>query len=424
MNLTASVADTISKYNLIPEGKTVLVAISGGPDSVALLHCLHSLGFSIEAAHLNHQFRGEESDGDALYVADLCRSLGVPLTSVSIDVPQKEIDLHLNAQQAARAVRYEFLEQTRINRRLDYIATAHNSDDRVETVLLNIIRGTGTDGLKGIPFRRNSIIRPLLETPRSSVDEYLTQHNLTSRFDSSNKLPKYSRNSVRAELLPYLEKRFNPSVRGSILRLSQIASDESDYLTDVAAAWIGGRSTLSATQLISEPIALQRRILREWIRCNVRTELADVSHILVEQFRSALTRQSAVTFPGGNFVAESDGVSLTIRELTEAYTFEIADVSLRVGEEKLFGDYLLTVLSISPDVDSETLAARQWKDGDRIILPAGTKKVQDLFTDQKIPRDIRRRYPLITDCNGIVAVGDLRCAARASGTRVKLVKAG
>ena len=129
-----------------------MVALSGGPDSTALLHALIGLGYSVEAAHLNHQFRGVEADDDAKYVASLCKSFSVKLTTTSLDVPQIQAERKISAQQAAREVRYKFLEEVRAGHRLDWIVTAHNFDDRVETVLLNIIRGTGIDGFTGHPI--------------------------------------------------------------------------------------------------------------------------------------------------------------------------------------------------------------------------------------------------------------------------------
>jgi len=423
MDLKASVAETIERQKLAPPGASILVAVSGGPDSVSLLHCLKSLGYSVEAAHLNHQFRGEEADEDARFVAELCNSLKVNLTSASMDVPKLKLDQHLSAQQAARNARYKFLEFVQAERMMDFLATAHNRDDRVETVLLNILRGTGTDGLKGIPYRRNSVIRPLLDTPRSAVVQYNEDYNLSSRTDSSNMLPKYARNNVRSELLPYLERRYNASVRDGILRLSQIASDESDYLNNIAIAWIAGRSVLPAADLLGEPVALQRRVLRQWIRANVATELSDVSHVLVEQLRKRLDALSSTTFPGGRFVAESDGGAIRIRELARAEKVTIDDIPAKVGLELLFGDYLVTVTTIGTEIDEPSLYLKQWKDGDRITLKGGTRKVQDIFTDRKVPRDVRRRYPLVADKDGVVSVGDICCSLRAAGTTVRLVTA-
>jgi tRNA(Ile)-lysidine synthase len=423
MELVAAVAETIKKHSLIPEGCSVLVALSGGPDSTALLSCLATLGVRIHAAHLNHQFRGAESDGDAAYAAELCASLSIPLTTESIDVPALRETQRGGAQQIARSVRYAFLERVRKERGLDRIATAHNRDDRLETVLMNIVRGTGVDGLRGIPYRRGPIIRPLLDTPRSAVEEYIQQNGLSPRTDSSNKSLKYLRNSVRAELLPLLERKYNPGAFQSILRLSEIAADESDFVNGLAKVWVGSQKSLAVPEILREPAAFQRRILREWIRQNSDDELSDVSHILVEQLRQRLGEPSAVTLPGGTLTIESSGSVLTVRRLAPSEAVVIADVSMSAHDSAVFGDYVVSIITIGGDVDRETLHVRQWQDGDRIVLKGGTKKVQDLFTDCKIPRDERRQYPVIADNAGIIAVGDLRCAMRAAGTKLSVIRA-
>jgi tRNA(Ile)-lysidine synthase len=422
MTLTAQVAETIEQHQLMPSGASVLVAVSGGPDSVALLHRLRQLNAPIEAAHLNHQFRGDESDGDADFVATLCESLGIHLTTTAIDVPSLTKAMSVSAQQAARVARYDFLERVRADRGLDLIATAHNLDDRIETILLNIMRGTGVDGLRGIPYRRGPIIRPLLDTSRPAIMAYLEEHKLLARSDSSNLLSKYARNNVRSELLPYLERRFNPSVRSSLLRLSEIATDESDFLNRTAVDWIDGRITLPVDQLTAQPVALLRRILREWIRARVSTELADVSHILVEQLRKGLTQPCAVTIPGGKFVVESNGEFVTIRELATVPVTIVDEIPVVVDSELLFGDYLVNVVALGCNVDEGSLIVRSWRDGDRITLSGGTRKVQDIFTDQKIPRALRHVYPILADKFGLVAVGSIRYAVRAVGTVVSVVK--
>jgi tRNA(Ile)-lysidine synthase len=420
MELAATIAETIHRQDLIQPSQTVLVAVSGGPDSVALLHCLIRLGYSVEAAHLNHQFRGTEAEDDAIFVTSLCRSLSVKLTQESRNVPKIQSEERVSPQQAARKTRYSFLEQVRCERGLDVIATAHNLDDRVETVLINILRGTGVDGLRGIPYRRGHIIRPLLDTSRKIVEDYCLSENLEPRIDSSNKLSKYTRNNVRAELLPYLERRYSMSVRDSLLRLSEIAADESDYLNSTAAYWLGNQPTIAVDEFQKEATAFQRRILRQWIRVHIPNELSDVSHILVEQFRKHIARPYAVTLPGGRYVLESNGASASVRELVEPPTRVVDVVPITLGETAVFGPYLVTVDSVVGGVDKHSLHVRQWINGDRIALVGGTKKIQDVFTDRKIACEARRFYPLIADDHGLVAVGSIRLAARAVGSMISV----
>ena len=163
---------------------------------------------------------------------------------------------------------------------------------------------------------------------------------------------------------------------------------------------------------MSEPTALQRRILREWIRANCATELSDVSHLLIEQFRTKLIEPSSVTLPGGKVVLESDGKLMTIRTLPDGTVVQHEPIPLQVGQPAAFGRYIVTVDKVGEQVDHATLHARVWSDGDRIALAGGTKKVQDLFTDKKFPREHRREYPLIADSLGLIAVGELRTSTR------------
>jgi tRNA(Ile)-lysidine synthase len=423
MDLTAAVIETISSRSLVPPGSSILIALSGGPDSTALLHCLRALSYPVEAAHLNHQFRGEEAEADAQFTIDLCKQLDVNLTVESIDVPKYKRDQKISNQQAAREIRYQFLERVRTTRDLNYIATGHNRDDRIETVLFNILRGTGVDGLRGVPYRRGNIIRPLLDVERAVIIQYLDEHELKPRTDSSNFSAKYARNNIRSELLPYLERRFNSAVRDSILRLSEIAGDESDYLNQLALSWISGRSRLPVAALLAEPVAMQRRILREWIRASVVSELSDVSQAAIDGLRSKLSRHCAITLPGASFVIESDGEAVAIRRLAaKLEDIALESIPLLLNNEPLFVRYFVKLTALGDDIDEKSLHVRQWCYGDRITTTGGAKKVQDVFTDKKIPREFRRQYPLLADKDGLIAVGDISYAARSHGVHVSVTR--
>jgi tRNA(Ile)-lysidine synthase len=420
MTLIASLQKTIAVQKLFTPTDLVLVAISGGPDSTSLLHALHILGYRLHAAHLNHGMRGEEADLDERAVGELCQRLGIPFTSTKRDVPAIKHEMKVSKQMAARKVRYDFLEETAAQVNASCIATAHNLDDRIETLLLNMIRGSGTEGLKGIPYRRAPYVRPLLDVPRSEIEYYCEENSLVTRIDSSNNSPAYARNNVRRELLPYLERRYNESVRQSLLRLSQIASDESDFLQDLADKWLDKRACIHVDEFIKEPPALQRRILRELLRAGRQSRgLTDISHDIIERIRLNASVPFATMLPGGDWIATGDGKTISLNKPFLEEDHEEIVTSLPIDKTIQFLNWELRIGLLASDVDAQSLIARTWRDGDRIKTQGGTRKLQDVFTDAKTPRDERRKWPVIADKDGIIAVPNLVVAARARGSVIQ-----
>src|SRR5699024_6346005 len=199
------VLNTINKYNLIESGDKIVIGISGGPDSVCLLHILNrlkdKLDIELYAAHLNHQIRGIEAQKDALYVSEICKEMGIIYFIKSIDVPKYCEENSLSIEEGARKLRYEMFDEIKQKTRSNKIAIGHNLNDQAETVLMRIMRGTGLQGLRGIEYiRENSIIRPLLDIERKDIEQYCEVHNLNPRIDESNLENIYTRNKIRLEL--------------------------------------------------------------------------------------------------------------------------------------------------------------------------------------------------------------------------------
>lgn len=415
MPLASSVAKTIADRGLIKSGDLVLVAVSGGPDSTALLHALHGLGYRVETAHLHHGIRGQEADQDAAYVRQICEKLSVPCHVGYRDVPRLQNEQRVSIQQAARQARYEYLSETAAQIGANAIATAHTRDDRVETVLLNILRGTGIEGLRGIPYRRGLFIRPLLDTPRAEVEAYCEEYGLTPRRDSSNLSSAYARNNVRSELIPYLERRYNASVRESLLRLSEIAADESEYMNNVAREWLAARSNIPAGELLSLPLALQRRVLREWIRAQRSDALVNIGHETIEAIRESAGENFAITLPGGEWIASGDGALLKLSQLAEHEEPQEAEIPTKLPSTVRFFHWLVEISGDASGADLGSLCVRNWRAGDRIRLPGGSKKLQDVFTDAKVPRPERHTWPVVADKNGPLIVANLCADVRARG---------
>lgn len=289
------VSDALIEHRIA--GKRILVALSGGPDSLALLHALHSArndyGLTLCGAHLNHKLRGAESDADAEFAAYTFAQIGIPFTCESADVAAYRDKRRLSLEDAARQVRYAFLADAAAQRGADAIALGHTADDQAETVLMHIIRGSGLDGLRGmqtldtrritdISERRGegkdrtiALFRPLLNTTRAQTQAYCAALGLTPRMDSSNASPEFLRNRIRMEIMPLLQQ-VNPAMQAALLRLARNATQDSDYIRErAAAAWSdvaqptddarGKVVTLNTAALRREHPAIQGYVLRRAI---------------------------------------------------------------------------------------------------------------------------------------------------------------
>ena len=231
------ILETISKYNMIKSGEKVVVAVSGGPDSMALLNTLINLKEKLQCelvvVHVNHMIRSV-ADSETEYVKEFCKSKGIECFVKKIDVISLANEQKIGTEEAGRNVRYEFFDEVFNKVNADKIAIAHNANDNAETVLMNVLRGTGILGLKGIePVRDNKFIRPLIETERADIEKYCEEMELNPKFDESNKDNTYTRNKIRNVLIPFLKEEFNPSVVEGLNRLSSLASQENKYIEEI-----------------------------------------------------------------------------------------------------------------------------------------------------------------------------------------------
>lgn len=229
------VIETVASCNMLEKGDNVIVGVSGGADSIALLHVLYSMseeiGITVYACHINHNLRGEESLRDENFVLDFCRSIGVVPTVFSIDV-KGSVEKHESIEERARKMRYACFEKM-CREKNAKLATAHTASDNAETVFINILRGTGTKGLGGIPPVRGKIIRPLLRCTREDIERYCSENNLRYVTDSTNLSDDYTRNKLRHHLIPML-KEINPSVIEAVSRMTSAVYDDNAYLEQTA----------------------------------------------------------------------------------------------------------------------------------------------------------------------------------------------
>ena len=233
-----TILNTIKKYNLIEPNDTIIVAVSGGPDSMCLLDNLIELKQELQikkivVAHLNHMIR-EEAKSETVYVQEYCKNKEIECYVKFVDILKKSTELKIGTEECGRRERYAFFDEISEKVGANKIAIAHNKNDNVETVLMNIMRVSGVSWLKVIePVRDGKFIRPLIEIDRKSIEQYCVDENLNPKFDESNKENVYTRNKVRNLLIPYIEKEFNPNIIESISRLSDLATQESNFVDNV-----------------------------------------------------------------------------------------------------------------------------------------------------------------------------------------------
>ncbi|PYR84613.1 MAG: tRNA lysidine(34) synthetase TilS [Acidobacteria bacterium] len=439
-NLVAQIRGTIQKHQMLTLRDRVLAGVSGGADSACLALVLKGLGLDVAVAHVNHGLRGAESDTDEEFTKELAGTLGVPFfaTKVALSGPAPAASAlrlsrrplpggEANLEAAGREARRQFFIETARRRGYTKIALAHTRNDRVETFLMNLLRGAGSEGLVSMAPVSGNTIRPLIETGRNEVEAYLTENNQSWRTDSSNFDLGFARNRLRHAVIPELESRFNPSLIQTLARTVEILEAEDAWMRAVADQWLSehGRKEendflIPAAELKSAPAGLVRRILRTALRL-AGSGLRDVSFDHIEAVRALLEEGKSgkfVQIPGGLQAAREFG-RLVFRQAPAAwadYTYELkipGEVHIpEVG--KVFRAEIVEIeanqaLGQRVFVDGESIGPyvtiRNWKPGDYyrpVGLPAG--KLKKLFQRARIPRGHRMRWPVIVADSTIVWV--------------------
>lgn len=430
---------TITRYGMLAPGERVLVAVSGGIDSIALLHLLHELQevflITLAVAHLDHGIRGAESRADAEFVAAKAENLRIPLVVERRDVPTYAEERGLSLEEAAREVRYRFLEEAAARVGADKIALGHHRDDLAETLVINLLRGAGLAGLGGMAPVRGRFVRPLIECPRAEIEKFAQQTGLEYRQDRTNLERKYLRNRVRLELLPLLED-YCPDVAARLAQTAGVLGEAASYLeqlgrerlTGLILAEADGELVLDRERLLEEEPPLRAFILREAAR-RARGTLRGLEFEHLQKMRELAERsegQAELHLPGelcfrrwgrrlvfAPLEAERPGPrpyefqlklgENLFPELGWQFILEEVEPPLKFGEDPLQE-------LIDRDRMEEPLLIRNWRPGDRFrpLGMAGTKKLQDLFIDDKITPEERSQIPLLCDQRGIVWVVGLR----------------
>ncbi len=433
------VFEDCKKEGLFPPHARVLLSVSGGPDSTALFHVLTKLvskwDLSLAVAHFNHQTRGAESDQDCLFVRELATDHNVPFFTQKTDVKGWAEKEGYSFQEGARVLRQVFLEQVSQKENYEFIVLGQNTEDQAETVLMNILRGTGPLGLGGMSFRRNNIVRPLIYRTRKEIMDYLKSLGKPFRTDSSNQDPVYLRNRLRLELIPQLEAQYSPRLQSHLSGLARLIGEDEACLSELARDLFDKSAEpcprglfLSFSGLDNVPAALVSRVVRLSV-LKVKGDLKAVerSHIQAVLDLTGNGSFRAVVLPGDIQVAwESQGLrfsrldrgeekepalspGIKIRlEIPGRTEIPPADLAIQawVNPENI---NVHNVHSAGPEeafLDQDCVGGEVWarffQSGDRFwpLGSPGSRKLKSFFIDQKIPREKRATIPVLTDAGG------------------------
>ncbi|MDP6501544.1 MAG: tRNA lysidine(34) synthetase TilS [Dehalococcoidales bacterium] len=440
----------------ISDQNQLLVAVSGGPDSVCLLHILanlrEELDIKLHVAHLDHQLRGAESEADAVYVSQLARELGIPATIASRDVEGYRVRQRASLEEAARDVRYTFLAEVAESIGTDRVAVGHTSDDQVETILMHLIRGTGTRGLRGLqpnspwgPSESNlTIVRPLLSLSRQETIDYCCRYRLEPRSDATNLSLSALRNKIRHQLVPLLES-YNPRIDEALIRMARIAGDDLTSLNKeglrlwgTIAQKQGEAIVLDRKDFLELPSGLKRHLLRESIE-QLLGDLKDIEARHIEAIIAAARKPAGkmVRLPGGLvFIIEYDRFLLApVSAALSPFPVLENEVTLKIPGETLFSGWRVTARIKEPeqmedkeddfsacfclDKVGDEILVRSRQAGDRFqpLSMSQSKKLGEFMIDAKIPRAWRDRIPIVCSPHHILWVVGWRIDDRAKATR-------
>jgi tRNA(Ile)-lysidine synthase len=438
--------ESIKEYRMLRPGDTVLVAVSGGADSTALLNLLYAnrekLGITLHIAHLNHLLRKGDAELDARFVEGMAQRMGIPVIVEERDVAAIAKEEKMGVEEAARMARYDFFEKTAQKIGANKVAVGHTADDNIETFLMRLLRGAGLKGLTGIPPKRGMIVRPLIKIWRREIEEYVGGLKLVPRRDHTNYESKYIRNSVRLKLVPQL-KIYNLNIKEIILQTILLLTEDNLYLeneaveaaAEVLSSQKSGEIKIKIDRLKQLESTIQRYVLRLAVE-KVKGDLAQISFGHVRDILDKLeaTEKWELHLPDRVFVIGDRGELIVCREKPKTKEIEPykhllsipGEVRLEEIGKTLRGSFVESMeRSENPavafvDYDSlgKEVFVRNKLPGDRFspLGVKGSKKLQDFFVDEKIPSEERELIPVVESAGKIVWVAGKRLDERAKVT--------
>ncbi|MBU3090295.1 tRNA lysidine(34) synthetase TilS [Clostridium gasigenes] len=422
--------------NLIENNDKILVALSGGPDSVCLLHMLHSLkdelNLTIGAAHINHMLRGEEATGDELYVEKLCKNLSIPCYIARIDIDSISKKTSMSHEMVGRDERYKFFEAISNKHKYNKVAIAHNANDQAETVIMRMMRGTGLEGLVGIRAKRGeNIIRPILSLSREEIETYCSEKKLEPRIDKTNLENIYSRNKVRLDILPYMKENFNEDIIQTLNRMASILQKDDEYINKQCNkafkeyCELELESLLINKELFKLDDAIVTRVIKKsFIDYSGKYINFEMKHIydVIDLAKKGTNKK--IDLPN-DIIAENiyGNIYLKYKKKKEGnhQNNEIFIAKEGLSNNNLrFMNYIVNIEIINNKKNIEFsnndlikyfdydkirkgIIIRTRKDGDKIrpLGMTGNKKLKDIFINNKVPKDERDIVPIICFDNNI-----------------------
>ena len=423
----------IERHNLIKRGDKLLLALSGGRDSVYALIFLKKfqakLNIELAALHVNHLLRGEESDEDEKFCKTLCEKEGIEYYSVKVDVKKFAAENKFSIEEAARELRYKNLDEYLQFSKSDKIVTAHIQEDNTETVLFNMLRGTGLKGLAGIPLKRDKVIRPFLTLSKEEITNYLVENNIDFRDDSTNEDISFKRNYLRLEVLPMLRKNINPALDENIFKLSEIVTNSYSVIKDLVSSEASKNIIKNDNSLeikLNIRTDLNDKLLSEAIKINYEemfgitpsfTDLQSIIELMNLQVGKRIDLSSNFTV-----VRERESIVISVREIEKVIeekiigfdeVIEIGNVTIGcepVEKEMIEYEKSKNVEYISADNFANSFTIRKWRNGDTFkpLGMDGTKKISDFLTEQKVKSGERKDQFVLVNKSNIVWVVGLR----------------
>lgn len=416
---------TLTEYNMIDEGGSVLIGLSGGADSVCLTHALRrlkgELKINLYTAHINHGIRGDEAFRDENFARSFSNSLGIECFVKRADIPKLAEETGVSEETIGRKIRYEFFRELCEKYNISKIATAHNKNDNAETLLMNFMRGSGAAGLCGIPYKRGNIIRPILNVSREEIEKYCVENSLDYVTDSTNLTDDYTRNKIRNILIPLIQENFNSNFVNTAADNSLLIKEDNDYLEKKAFdayTRLAHNGRVNIKELFTLPIALQRRVIRYMLR-DIYEGLNDISLGYVNDILALAEKSSGTKIQlADNVTARNEYGELIIEKnliQSEPFSYEF-----RCGETGKIAEIHKTVVISRTNTRSndgaiyiscsaeDKIVIRSRKNGDRFYPcgMTGSQKIKSYFINQKIPKEKRNSIPIIEINGAVAAVGE------------------